>query len=295
MAYNEEDLNPTKGKIGEYLYANYLDYSSKAKARCVNPDMQKYGVDWRIEGPTHVIDIDVKLSDLLGDYFAVTYRNANNIRMPFKKGCEATWLGIVTFDWTRFIENEANGTLELDFAHTTRDRLVKEYEERKYTYTKSLIEKYVVSIIDVKVQTVQQLCKGFSEKEDGDGNYEGGEVVALREGSDHYAAAHIKWSAIKPHSKNVHYENKQTSHVATTHYALTYRWEFSKTARIVIDEQGKTLEEMQPESLEWIKGQNTNPKSTFWRKFHLDSQEEFSKLLDSIIKFKRSRKPQLIK
>jgi hypothetical protein len=288
MVYNEEDLNPTKGKIGEYLYANYLDYSSKGKARCKDPDMQKYGVDWRIEGPTHDIDIDVKLSDRLGDFFAVTYRNSNNIRMPFKKGCEATWLGIVTFDWSRFIENEnPAGTTEIDLAHKVKGILVQEYQERKYTYTKLLIEKYVISIIDVKVQTVHQLCKGFSEKESGDGNCEGGEVVALREGTDHYAAAHIKWSAIKPHSKNVHYESKQTSHVATVHYALTYKWEFSRSARIAIDEQGKTLEEMGLKSLEWIKEQNANPKSTFWRKFHLDNQEEFGELLVDVIKKKK--------
>lgn len=290
MVYNENDLNPTKGTIGEYLYSNYLDYSSKGKARCINPDLQKYGVDWRIEGPTHVIDIDVKLSDLLGDYFAVTFRNANNIRMPFKKGCEATWLGIVSFDWSRFAKEEANGLIELDLAHKVREILREEYTSRKYTYTKQLIEKYVVSIVDVKVQTVQQLCKGFAEKEDGDGNYENGEVVALREGTDHYAAAHIKWSAIKPHSKNVHYESKQVNHIATTHYALTYRWEFNKNTRIAIDEQGKTLEEMKRESLEWIKGQNENPKSTFWRKFHLDNQEEFDRLLKDVISKKVSSK-----
>jgi len=282
--YREDDLNPTKGTIGEYLYANYLDYTSKGSTRCLDPDLQKYGVDWRIESSTHVIDIDVKLSDLLGNYFAVTFRNSNNIRMPFKKGCEATWLGIVTFDWSRFIENETkNQESELALAHKVRDMLKSEYASRKYEYTKHLVSSYVVSIIDVKVQTVQQLCRGFAEKESGDGNYEGGEIVALREGSDHYAAAHIKWGAIRPHSKIVHYENKEVDHVATTHYALTYKWEFSKNTRIIIDEKGKTLKEMGLPSLEWIKGQNSNPKSTFWRKFQLNNQEELSSLLEQLI------------
>lgn len=285
MAYKEDDLNPTKGTIGEYLYANYLDYSSEGKTRCKDPDLQKYGVDWRIEGSTHVIDIDVKLSDKLGDYFAVTYRNANNIRMPFKKGCEATWLGIVTFDWAKLLSDEKlTGEIdELTLAHEVRNALRRDYEERTYKYTKTVVEKYVVSIIDVKVQTVHQLCKGFSEKEDGDGNYENGEVAALREGSDHYAAAHIKWSAIRPHSKIVHYENETTSHKATAPYALTYKWEYNINNSIKIDEKGNTLEQMKTESLQWIREQNKSPKSTFKKKFHL-GQSEFDDLLGAILK-----------
>ena len=285
MVYNEDDLNPTKGTIGEYLYANYLAYSSKGDTACIDPDMQRYGVDWRIEG-SHNIDIDVKLSDQLGEYFAVTYRNSSNIRMPFKKGCEATWLGIVTFDWSRFIEEQSGEMEELEYAHEVRDTLKEEYKTRKYKLTKRLIKEYTISIIDVKVQTVQQLCRGFSEKEDGDGNWENGRLVALRNGSDHYASAHILWSAIKPHSKNVHYEHKEIEHEATKHFALTVMWPFHPNRNIKIAENGKTLEEMSVDSLEWIKNQNENPKSTFRKKYHLD-QTEFDKLLKNIIKQKK--------
>ena len=284
MVYNENDLNPTKGTIGEYLYANYLAIASKGEVKCVNPDMQRYGVDWRIEGPTHVIDMDVKLSDHLDDYFAVTYRNSNNIRMPFKKGCEATWLGVVTFDWKAFVDDSDKEELEL--ALDVRETLKKEYETGKFTQTKKIVKKYVVSIIDVKVQTVQQLCKGFAEKEDGDGNYEGGQVAALRQGSDHYAAAHIKWSAIRPHSKKVHFENKNHDHEATKPFALTVKWPFYKNRSIAINEPNKTLEEMKVESLEWIKGQNISPKSTFRKRFHLD-QDQFDSLLEDLIKDKK--------
>lgn len=293
MAYNENDLNPTKGTIGEYIYANFLDYSSKGQSRCIDPDLQRYGIDWRIEGPTHRIDIDVKLSDHLGDYFAVTYRNSNNIRMPFKKGCEATWLGIITFDWSKFIEEESpthykeglsSTENELQFAHFVRDTLMAEYaSQTKYTWTKKLIKKYTVSIVDIKVQTVQQLCRGFAEKEDGDGNYESGEVVALRQGSDHYAAAHIKWGAIKPQSKTVHYENKVTGHEeATKPFALTVKWPFYQNRAIAINEREKTLEEMSQDSLNWIKDQNQSPKSTFRKRFHLD-QSQFDRLLSTLI------------
>src|SRR5690554_2037672 len=95
--YDENGLNPMKGRIGELLYASYLRL--KEGVRCVDPNMQKKGIDWRIESDLYPQDVDVKFSDKLGDFFAVTFRNSSNIRMPFHSECEATWLAIVTFDW----------------------------------------------------------------------------------------------------------------------------------------------------------------------------------------------------
>lgn len=284
MAYNEDDLNPVKGRIGELIFANYLRYSQEIK--CVDPDLQKKGIDWRIECSPYPHDVDVKFSDKLDDFFAVTYRNSSNIRMPFHKNCEATWLVIVTFDWTSYLRDQE--AEELQAARQCRDMLQAEYDAAKsFTHTQQLIENYVVSIVAVKVQRVVSLCDGFEKKQSGESNTdEQGNIVATRMGTDIYAAAHIKWSAIPPSSKIVHYENTTLQeHISTKPFYLTYRWPFNPNKVIAISEYGKTLEEMGPASLQWILDENKHSKSTFFKKF-LVSKSEFDKILSDLLKQK---------
>lgn len=283
MAYNEDDLNPVKGRIGELLFANYLYKTNKIV--CIDPDLQKRGIDWRIDLGLFPLDVDVKFSDKLEDFFAVTYRNSYNVRMPFHKNCEATWLAIVTFDWSSYVKDSTNGKDELPLALKTRDDLAREFEEKeKFPLTEFLINKYVSSIVSVKVQRVVSLCEGFEKKLSGESNTdEQGNIVATKVGTDVYAAAHIKWAAIPPTSKVVHFENqKLQQHISTKPFYLTYKWPFNPNKVIAIDEYGKTLEEMESKSLEWIKAENIHPKSTFYRKFQV-SKEEFSAILEEIL------------
>lgn len=285
MAYNEDDLNPVKGRIGELIFANYMRYHEKIK--CIDPDMQKKGIDWRIEGAPYPHDIDVKFSDKLDDFFAVTFRNSSNIRMPFHKNCEATWLVIVSFDWTSYLNDQDSE--ELHIARLCRDSLQQEYnQDVDFAFTKSLIDNYVVSIVAVKVQRVVSLCEGFEKKQSGESNTdEQGNIVATRVGTDIYAAAHIKWSAIPPSSKIVHYENKTLQeHISTKPFYLTYRWPFNPNKVIAISEYGKTLEEMDILSLEWIFDENKHAKSTFYKKY-LVSKSEFDRILQDLIKRRR--------
>lgn len=281
--FDKNALNSMKGDIGEFLYANHIMQINDA-AEIEDPDMQRYGVDWRITSGTHPIDIDVKLSPLVGDKFALTYRNGNNIRMPFAKDCSATWVAVVTFDWEQFKEDNTKQD-EMVLAEKTRSTLRKEYGKLmtdsagKAPLTARLLKKYVKSIVDVKVQAIRELCHGFSEKNDGDGNSRRGEIVATRVGSDNYAAAHIKWKAILPHQRILHYKNDAADHSATTPFALTVPWTYK---RWLSEEQNKTLGEMETKSLKWLRTQNSLIGSTFCRKYHI-SQEAFGTLLTELI------------
>jgi hypothetical protein len=294
MVYDENSLNSIKGRIGELVYALFLEH--KYCVICEDPDLQKKGIDWRIKdlrGP-HFVDIDVKLSDKLEDYFSIFYRNEWNIRMPFKKGCSALWLSIVTFDWKKFCKDNnvnADGD-ELQVARDLRDNLQKAYDKVEfYDFLDLIVNRYVISIIDIKTQIVVGLCAGFAEKNPNESNADShGQIVATRRDYGKNVIAEVKWSAIPEDAKIVHYTKPKEEEVLPTlkevidkfinNPACKIVWPFSKSKSILINEKGKTLLEMSNESIEWIYKETLNSKSTFHKTFKLD-KEEFQKLIQS--------------
>jgi len=290
MAYNPTDLRPMQGAIGEFLYAIFMQQQNN-KSFISDPEHQYVGVDlYDKDFQQHMID--VKLNTHIGNFFSVTYRNEKNIRMPFNKGCQALWLGVVTFDWDQYIkdnlkEDANNEEKVLEFVSKVKERLSKEYEKKQGKFAKKMIDEYCHSIIDVKVQIIRDLCEGFSTKKSGEGNADkNNKIVAKRVGTDFYAAAHILWSSLHPLSKVIHWQNPNiSSNHAVLPHALTVTFPFYQNKNIAILEHGNTLLEMDKNSVRWLLNESKSSKSTFYKiyGYKKDDKKNFLSLLESVL------------
>ena len=104
MVYNENDLFAIKGRIGELVYAIYVetryDWSCYEEA-----DLQKVGVDFIVTEKKMAKKVDVKLSDKLGDFFSMAYSKPTGLRYPFRDGGLANYLEVVSLDWTVYMKD----------------------------------------------------------------------------------------------------------------------------------------------------------------------------------------------
>lgn len=274
VAYDENNINAIKGRIGELIY--FYELKDKNNVNLYqSADMQKYGVDWclKFDNSPYEIFVDVKLSDHLDTFFTLFYKNEKNIRHPFKKGCLSDWLSIVSFDWKRAVKD--SGKSEMEFAEEAKMNLEKSSD----AYLINL-KKYTKSIISVKTNTILGLCSDFYSKNNNESNTNNkGEITSTKKEYGKYIIAEIYWSAIGNESKIVHFQNENWSDISKVS-AEKYKWPFKKSSLINIDEFGKDFSEMKKESLLWILEELENDKSTFHKKFNL-SKSDFKQVIEN--------------
>jgi hypothetical protein len=102
MAYDKNNLLAVKGRIGELLYAicAFKNYGWTCEE---SAELQKVGVDFIVREKKMTKYVDVKLSDKVGPFFSIAYRNSSGPRHPFIPGCRAPYLIIVTLNWDIYI------------------------------------------------------------------------------------------------------------------------------------------------------------------------------------------------
>jgi hypothetical protein len=104
VVYNENDLFAIKGRIGELIYAIFVE--TKYNWSCYEEaDLQKVGVDFIVTEKKMTKKVDVKLSDKLGDFFSMAYSKPTGLRYPFRDGGLANYLEIVSLDWNGYMKD----------------------------------------------------------------------------------------------------------------------------------------------------------------------------------------------
>ena len=102
MAYNKDNLNGVKGRIGELIFANFI-FDKFEIVSHEDPGLQSAGVDFTLLSFGKInTKVDVKLSDKTNDIFSMFYNNGTNMRHPFVPTCQADYIGIVQFDWKTY-------------------------------------------------------------------------------------------------------------------------------------------------------------------------------------------------
>jgi hypothetical protein len=195
---------------------------------------------------------------------------------------------------------------KLLIAQKTRIRLREEFDKKQiFKDTEQLLEKYVISVISVKTEAIKALFRKINHCRPGEAIMDNGhEIISLHGDEYKFVWAEIGWSAIENVYKEVLYNANhfKAKEVEVNDWAkandidlrttLKVEWPFHKSNLIVIDERGKTLQQMRKESLEWILEETKNPKSTFYSKtFKIKRKGDFQKLLNYLIADKSSEEP----
>lgn len=292
-----------QGRLGELLYANYLNDISEGQIVCTSlgkKDGQDRGIDWLVDyGGLSKELVDVKLNipeNEQDSSFSFYTRSKNGPRHPNRKS-KIGKLSIVTFNWTLFTRGQTKSITKSSFEHLNSiiEELENEYESKgPYIRTKQLIHDYVWSIVDVNLSPILNFlsatevfdkCYLEDDKE---------EVFLAARRLNYYPEEKISiyWKALnEKYDYQWHFQNKNPLAYSLPIDSLTFEevcsipWIYPPNDRVTIDAQGRRLFEMTQEELEWIRNQNKSSRSTFRGKFHC-SQSYFHQILTDLLEGK---------